>query len=480
MAGEQPRAFAGEKVEGDVQLTAKGETRFYHNVIVPIRRGEQILGILGVNVDVTDRKQVEATLRESEERFQAFMDHAPSIAWMKDEHGRHVYRSKPAQTRYGFRTEDWLGKTDFEIWPRPIAEQLRKNDLAVLASGQVLEVIEETTGPDGRPRCWWSFKFPFRDASGKRYVGGVGVDITERQRAEAALRESERRFRTVLENSLDAAYRRDLATNGYDYMSPAIEHLTGFSAEEMARMSMDEVLSRVHPEDAPRVADAVAEMGEGKIAKGLLEYRFRGKDGAYRWLADRFRILKDDQGRPLYLVGIVRDIAERKRTEAALRRAHDELDRRVQQRTAELSAANLELQTIYDGIIEGLLITDVETRRFVRANSALCRMLGYSEDELLAASLKDIHPPEEVPNDLARFQAVAEGRVLIHEDRPVLKKDGSIIYADIVGHPVVYDGRPCTLALSTTSPSASGPGKPSSASGGRSSVSSAPATTSGS
>jgi PAS domain S-box-containing protein len=106
-----------------------------------------------------------------------------------------------------------------------------------------------------------------------------------------------------------------------------------------------------------------------------------------------------------------------------------------------------QLQTIYDGIIEGLLITDVETKRFVRVNASLCRMLGYSEQELLRASIQDIHPHDEVPNDLRRFQAAADGRVTINEDRPVLRKDGSIFYADITGHPIVFAGRRCLLAL---------------------------------
>ncbi len=140
-------------------------------------------------------------------------------------------------------------------------------------------------------------------------------------------------------------------------------------------------------------------------------------------------LLRDEQGEPFLIGTVLTDISDRKRAEEALRQSLDHL------------------QTIYDGIIDGLLITDAETKRFVRVNSALCRMLGYSEDELTTLSIPDIHPPEEVPDDLRRFQAVAEGRVLTHENRPVLRKDGSIFYADITGRRILYNGRPCTLAL---------------------------------
>ena len=151
-----------------------------------------------------------------------------------------------------------------------------------------------------------------------------------------------------------------------------------------------------------------------------------------------------------------------------MKQAHDELERRVEERTAELAEANRqlqheveerkaaeetllqsrdELQIIYNEMVEGCLITDIETKRFVRVNSSFCRMLGYSEEELLAASLQDIHPPEEVTNDLQRFQQVAENQRSLNENRPVLRKDGTIFYADISGRRILYHGRPCVLAL---------------------------------
>ena len=140
-------------------------------------------------IDVTDRVRAEEALRENEDRFRSFMDNSATVAWMKDAQGRHVYLSKSYEKRFGVRLADWLGRTDFELWPKKVAEQFRKNDRAVLAGRRTIEVTEETTEADGRRSFWWNFKFPFQDSSGRKYVGGIGIDITERKQLEARLAE---------------------------------------------------------------------------------------------------------------------------------------------------------------------------------------------------------------------------------------------------------------------------------------------------
>jgi PAS domain S-box-containing protein len=151
------------------------------------------------------------------------------------------------------------------------------------------------------------------------------------------------------------------------------------------------------------------------------------------------------------LAALRQKVAQLEATVSSLRQAEqriqDQFEAKVRQRTREIEQSRGQMQTILDSMVEGLLITDIETKRFVRVNASLCRMLGYAEEELLAASLKDIHPPAEVPNDLRRFQAAADGRVSLNEDRPVLRKDGSVFYADITGRPILYEGRQCLLAL---------------------------------
>jgi len=141
--------------------------------------------------DITERKRMENALSESESRFRLFMDNSPAIAWIKDEQGRYVYLSKTFERLVGVRFEEWRGKTDAEFWPEETAKRLRENDMAVLELGRPMEVVE-VTNADGNESIWLNTKFPILSTSGERFVGGIGVDITNRKKAEEALRRSEK------------------------------------------------------------------------------------------------------------------------------------------------------------------------------------------------------------------------------------------------------------------------------------------------
>ncbi|MDR7665309.1 PAS domain-containing protein [Methanosarcina sp. Z-7115] len=149
----------------------------------------------------------------------------------------------------------------------------------------------------------------------------LAQSLAERDALVDALRESEERFRSVLENSLDAVYRRNLQTDRYDYMSPVVEKITGFSTQEMSAMSINESLSRVHPDNRHLVTAGLVQAFD--IGFGTLEYRFKCKDDQYRWFADHFKVIKGQNERPLFTGGIVRDITEQKQAEEALIRSEE-------------------------------------------------------------------------------------------------------------------------------------------------------------
>ncbi len=143
--------------------------------------------------------------------------------------------------------------------------------------------------------------------------------LAEREALLSALQESEERFRSVLENSLDVAYRQNFQTDSYDYMSPVVKKITGYSAQEISSGNASEILGRIHPDDLPIVTserDRAYDTGSG-----TLEYRFKHKDGKYRWFADRFTVTKGLNGKLLFSGGIIRDITERKKSRRSFKKS---------------------------------------------------------------------------------------------------------------------------------------------------------------
>jgi PAS domain S-box-containing protein len=131
-------------------------------------------------------------LRQSEERFNAFMDATPVIAWVKDEHGRYQYMNRACTRVFGMGDRSWLGRSDFDLSSPEHAEAWCRNDRAVLAANRPVEALEEVIAPDGQALVLQSIRFPFRGVDGERCVGGAAIDITHQKRAETQLRQAQK------------------------------------------------------------------------------------------------------------------------------------------------------------------------------------------------------------------------------------------------------------------------------------------------
>ncbi len=175
-------------------------------------------------IDITHRKRAEEALRESEERFAAFMRHLPGAAWMKDLHGRYVYANPEAARIFGKPLETLLGRTDEEIFPPETARQFRENDLRALQSDAGVQCIETLRQADGVVHRSIVSKFIVPGADRRPgCVGGAAFDVTDWIAAEDALRQSEERYRQLIQNLPSAVYACDADGRLTLYNDAAVE-----------------------------------------------------------------------------------------------------------------------------------------------------------------------------------------------------------------------------------------------------------------
>lgn len=225
--------------------------------------------------------------------------------------------------------------------------------------------------------------------------------LESRMRAEAALRESEERFRSVLENSLDAAYRRDLRTDAYDYLSPVIEQVMGIRPEKLKTMPVETLLERIHPDDRERVREAIREGIRAR--RGRIEYRFRTTGGAYKWMSDHFTVQTDADGTPLFRSGIVRDVTEQKRAEEALRQATLEAQRASEAKSNFLATLSHELRTPLTPVLL--------TVSLMESNPALPETMR----EDVAAIRRNVELESQLISDLLDLTRIERGKLQLDE-----------------------------------------------------------------
>jgi PAS domain S-box-containing protein len=281
----------------------------------PIRdaRGE-VSKVVTVGVDITDRRRAEQALKESEARLRAFIDHSPSALHIKDRDGRYLLFGPQAARNWGVRPEDAIGKTAHHIYPKDVADGVCDHDRAVLETRRPVERERILTSPEG-PRALLVHKFPITDAvGGVSAIGTIVTDITERKKAEEALRRSDTRLRTLVDNfGSGILIHRNLKPL---FANRALVEMFGYDgADEILALPTTESL--IAPEDRAMLRAYHARRLRGEAAPVNYELRALRKDGSRMTLSNRPFPIDWDGERAICTV--LFDVTEQKEMEEQLR-----------------------------------------------------------------------------------------------------------------------------------------------------------------
>ena len=399
------RLLTGESMNFEVEHYHKNGHKVLLNVSCnAIQIGSESY-FLGFHQDITHRKRAEEALRTSEEKYRSIFDNAPIGIFRTTEDGRLLDANLELSRILGYSSpQEMIATTNRTsvaeaLYANPEERQKLVVNKALADNGAWDKVEIRLRRKDGEKITVRLFLRRIPGGSAETaLLEGFAEDISERQRAEDALRSSEIKYRIVADNTYDWEYW--VSPEGrYLYSSPSCERITGRRAGEYE--DDPELLSRIiHPDDKSQY-EAHLEQCQTSGTSCECEFRITHRDGTTRWLGHVYQPVFDAEGQYLGRRGSNRDITDRKQGEEALQEAHDELERRVEERTVELAHANealRESQTLFESLARvspvGIFRTDVQGN-CIYVNERWCQIAGIRSDEAHGECwFKAIHPED--------------------------------------------------------------------------------------
>jgi PAS domain S-box-containing protein len=418
---EFDRVLEGFIEPSEYRVVAKnGEVRWVWTSSRRLMSDGRVVGMTGTLTDLTGRKAAENALRASEEKYRELVENMVDALYSLDLDGRIIYLSPSIERLLGYRAADMVGEKFTELVPEEVHSDIfRAFDecLKGMPGSNEYRVLNRL----GEPRWVSATSRPVR--AGGKVVGLTGTlrDVTDRRRAEIALRESEQKYRLVTENLPVAIYSAlpdERSTTVF--LSGRMKELTGYSNDEFLA-DADLWTSMIYPDDRPRVIRTLHEHRTNRTPLDI-EYRIITKDKALRWVRDKATPVVDEHGDITRIDGIMEDITARK--EAA----------------ESLSLSEAKFRGLVDAAGAGVAATDVEGR-LTYVNKTICGMTGYDEREVLGRPFSDFLDPDDASRLMELFLGAIDNPVgNQHLEFKLVRKDGGRIHCYSSPTPLVSQG----------------------------------------
>ena len=389
------------------------------------------------SMDITAQKKAHQTIN-------ALLNAPPDVSLMLDTKGIILAANHAATVRYGLPVQDLIGREAYPLISPDLADLRRMKVKEAIITREPLVFLDDRTG-----RSYENHLYPVTGPDGD--VTAVAIhshDVTDERQAKESLKESEEKYRLVVEHSHDTIYiYRD---DHFLFINRQAGELTGFSHEELMKR---ELWDFIHPDDRKRLKEAAAIRFAGGHISSAFHARILRKDGGERE-GEFFVDLIDFRGKPAIL-GIARDITEKKRAEEKLKAAYDELAASQEELKGQLDAlksgeellreSEEKYRTLVEHTDDGVFIVNDGKTLFV--NKAFTVMSGYPAKDLIGRPFAFLVAPEDREMVVSRHKNRLNGSILPDTyEFSLLHRDGTTrVLVRIHVGAGTYAGRPATI-----------------------------------
>jgi PAS domain S-box-containing protein len=383
------------------------------------------LGRRASNQDITERKTAEKALQETNKFLEKIMNSTTNGIFVLDLEGKFINVNQTSSNISGYSSNELIGQPFSIILAPKILPEINEQFLKVAVHGDTVSQYEtEIIRKDGSEAIVTFSIAPMLDGDMIVSVVGTAEDITERKRAEAALKQSQQRYESLVHSIDGVVWEADAKTFQFTFVSQQAEKFLGYPIENWLNQPNFWV-AHIHPEDQVWAPSFCLESTLQKQDHEF-EYRMITADNRTIWLRDLVSVIVEND-QPVKICGVMLDITQRKYAEQTLKENEQNL------------------QAIFNSTTDAFIIADLEGH-IVDVNQRATQIYGYPKAEFVTLHANQVICPE-YHSKLTEFIQTAQSGKIASAQTVDLRKDGSFFYTEINGTTLKYNGKKHLLAI---------------------------------